>query len=159
MLEHDVLNYNPLPLEAPSTLNLNFLRGGLLHLTAIYRRVFDLMIGIPSASWRTFIYLFILLLFRLGREIYTIPTTINLEQLFISILNSIKNEIGNCYSFCCFVLVNKDNFFRRKKRETRGPCPLALTSAQSRIELMGQRLSLAKLYEEMPSMPNCGPNH
>ena len=97
---------------------------GLLHLIAIYRRVFDLMIGIPTASWRTFIYLFLLLLFRLGREIYTIPTTINLEQLFISILNSIKNEIGNCYSFCCFVLVNKDNFFRRKKRETRGPCPV-----------------------------------
>ena len=52
VLEHDVLNYNPLPLEAPSTLNLNLLRGGLLHLTAIYRRVFGLTIGIPTASWR-----------------------------------------------------------------------------------------------------------
>ena len=105
------------------------------------------------------IYITNILLFRLGREIYSIPTTINLEQLFISILNSIKNEIDNCYSFCCFVLVNKDNLFRRRKRGTRGPSPLALTSAQSRIELMGQRLSLAKLYKEMPSMPNCGPNH
>jgi len=60
VLEHDVLNYKPLPLEAPSTLNLNLLRGGLLHLTAIYQTVFGLTIGIPTASWRTFIYLFLL---------------------------------------------------------------------------------------------------